>query len=60
MHRCWVDRNSLTGLVLALFLPAAAAAQTGSIAGEVSDATGGVLPGVTVEADSEAGGQFDS
>ncbi|SVC01673.1 uncharacterized protein METZ01_LOCUS254527, partial [marine metagenome] len=36
-----------------LAIPAAAMAQTGSVAGEVADETGGVLPGVTVEATSE-------
>ncbi|MEO8258007.1 MAG: carboxypeptidase-like regulatory domain-containing protein [Acidobacteriota bacterium] len=42
--------------LLALALPAAvfAQGQTGSIAGAVKDATGGVLPGVTVEASSPA------
>ena len=35
-------------------LPAASAAQTGSIGGSVVDETGGVLPGVTVEARSPA------
>ena len=35
-------------------LPCAAAAQDGEIAGTVSDDTGGVLPGVTVEASSDA------
>ena len=37
-------------VVGALVLPAAALAQTGGIAGEVTDETGGVLPGVTVNA----------
>ena len=42
-------------MVALLVLPAAAAAQsTGSIAGLVTDTTGGVLPGVTVEAASPA------
>ncbi len=41
-------------LVWLLTAPAAALAQTGSIAGEVTDETGGVLPGVTVEATSPA------
>ena len=36
----------------ALVLPATALAQTGAIAGEVTDETGGVLPGVTVTATS--------
>ena len=38
----------------ALLLPAFAAAQTGTIAGQVVDETGGVLPSVTVEATSPA------
>jgi hypothetical protein len=42
-----------TTLVCALFLPAAVYAQA-SIAGVVRDASGGVLPGVTVEAASPA------
>jgi outer membrane receptor protein involved in Fe transport len=37
-----------------MMLPVIASAQTGSIAGTVKDATGGVLPGVTVEAKSPA------
>ena len=42
-------------IVALLVLPATAAAQsTGSIAGLVTDATSGVLPGVTVEAASPA------
>ena len=40
--------------LMLLVLPAAAVAQTGSIAGVVRDATGAVLPGVTVEASSPA------
>jgi hypothetical protein len=40
--------------LLCAVLPAAAWAQTGSIAGVVKDATGAVLPGVTVEAASPA------
>src|SRR5262249_55898464 len=35
-------------------LPAAALAQTGAIAGQVTDTTGAVLPGVTVEGSSPA------
>jgi len=49
-------RNAHRGLIVALFwflLPAAALAQ-GSIAGSVRDASGVVLPGVTVEASSSA------
>ena len=42
---------TLLGVVI---LPLGASAQTGSIAGAVVDATGGVLPGVTVEAASPA------
>src|SRR5213593_4513736 len=43
-------------LVLAAFVPGPLRAQTGSsgIAGVVKDASGGVLPGVTVEASSPA------
>ena len=51
--RCW--RSSLASAVLVLLylaLPSDAAAQ--SIAGAVRDASGGVLPGVTVEASSPA------
>ena len=36
----------------ALLLPATAGAQGGSLSGLVEDSTGGILPGVTVEADS--------
>jgi hypothetical protein len=41
----------VAGAVLAL-LPAAAFAQEGMIAGVVKDGSGGVMPGVTVEATS--------
>jgi hypothetical protein len=41
------------GLLALLFLPGSASAQS-TIAGLVTDATGGVLPGVTVEASSPA------
>jgi hypothetical protein len=41
---------------LALALPGTALAQTASIAGEVTDETGGVLPGVTVTATDDAAG----
>src|SRR5262245_19912831 len=44
-------------LALVTFFPASVGAQsgtTGSIAGEVKDATGALLPGVTVEASSPA------
>jgi hypothetical protein len=44
--------GSMVALVI-LLLPAAARAQ-GSIAGSVKDASGGILPGVTVEAQSDA------
>ncbi len=47
-------RTRVAVLVWLLTAPAAALAQTGSIAGEVADETGGVLPGVTVEATSPA------
>jgi hypothetical protein len=44
----------LAGVLFALSLPIAAAAQTSTIAGEVKDASGAVLPGVTVEVASPA------
>jgi hypothetical protein len=53
MRRRSVHSSAIAILCLAL-LPAAARAQTGTIAGVVRDATGGVLPGVTVEAASPA------
>ena len=48
-----------TAVTLVLLLPAVVAGQqlTGSIAGGVADATGGVMPGVTVELSSSATGQ---
>ena len=54
MNRSCVVRVNLAVLACLLFLPAAALAQTGAIAGSVTDDTGGVLPGVTVEAASPA------
>ena len=42
-------RLALLALVCSLFLPAVARAQNASIAGVVKDASGAVLPGVTVE-----------
>ncbi|HWW84601.1 MAG TPA: carboxypeptidase regulatory-like domain-containing protein [Vicinamibacterales bacterium] len=50
-------KNQVPGTLLllsALIAPAAAFAQSTSIAGVVSDPTGGVMPGVTVEAASPA------
>ena len=44
----------LGGVALLTLLPAAASAQTSSIAGTVKDTTGAVMPGVTVEASSPA------
>src|SRR5881397_2176278 len=44
----------LTCLVLLTVWPATAAAQATGLAGVVKDNTGGVLPGVTVEASSPA------
>lgn len=41
-------------LLVLVFAPSVAAAQTSTIAGTVRDASGGVLPGVTVEASSPA------
>ena len=45
-------RSTLFTLLLSLTLPAVAYAQ--SVAGTVRDSSGGVLPGVTVEASSPA------
>lgn len=53
----WTRRFGLALLVALAFVPTAARAQsasTGAIAGIVRDATGAVLPGVTVEASSPA------
>ena len=52
----WIRMKHASAAVAAcmLLLPVAALAQTGAIAGSVSDETGGVLPGVTVEAASPA------
>ncbi len=47
-------RTACLAFATTFLLPAASAAQTGSIAGSVTDETGGVLPGVTVEARSPA------
>src|SRR5258708_36590571 len=50
-------RTSLLGIIMSLVLPTLVAAQaqnTSSIAGAVKDATGAVLPGVSVEAASPA------
>src|SRR5438552_5577643 len=45
----------LMGVILLLFVPAIAAAQTGAaVTGVVADTSGAVLPGVTVEARSPA------
>ena len=52
MTRCKIARICC-GLLLGCLLPAVASAQS-TIAGLVTDATGGVLPGVTVEAASPA------
>src|SRR4029078_6909773 len=54
MVRTWILRRGVAMLAFALFLPSLAYAQAGSIAGNVRDATGAVLPGVTVEAASPA------
>ena len=54
MHRGVFPAAGSLVLSIFLLLPAGAAAQTGSIAGQVADETGGVLPGVTVEATSPA------
>jgi hypothetical protein len=47
-------RLALLALVCSLFLPAVAHAQNASIAGVAKDASGAVLPGVTVEVSSPA------
>ena len=58
MEKSWTEefmrfgRSSLMTLVLVLFATVAFAQS--SITGEVTDNTGGVLPGVTVEASSPA------
>src|SRR5262249_5115780 len=44
----------ICGVALLTLMPAAASAQTSSIAGTVKDASGAVLPGVTVEVSSPA------
>ena len=54
MKRSRVVRAQLVLLMGMLLLPAAVLAQTGAIGGSVTDETGGVLPGVTVEAASPA------
>ncbi len=55
MRKCvWINVLALLAFLIALNA-SVAAAQTGSaIAGTVKDATGGVLPGVTIEATSPA------
>jgi Carboxypeptidase regulatory-like domain len=52
LRRVFVNAALVTSLVV-LFLPAAASAQS-TIAGLVKDASGAILPGVTVEASSPA------
>ena len=54
MHSRVVTAAGSLFVSIFLLLPAGAAAQTGSIAGQVADETGGVLPGVTVAASSPA------
>lgn len=48
------QRVWLRSLAIVLFVPATVMAQNASIAGLVTDSTGGVMPGVTVEASSPA------
>jgi hypothetical protein len=50
----YVKRMSLVALACALLVPNAWAQQASGIAGVVRDTSGGVLPGVTVEASSPA------
>src|SRR5262245_37710019 len=52
MAKAWRARLALAMSIVGF--PASVFAQAGSIAGTVKDATGGVLPGVTVEAASPA------
>ena len=49
-----VIRTGFAVLVCMLLLAPAASAQTSGISGVVQDASGGILPGVTVEAESPA------
>ena len=55
----WTSRSSGVALLLmfaaVLWVPGVASAQDGAISGTVTDTTGGVLPGVTVEAQDAAG-----
>jgi hypothetical protein len=48
-----MSRIAALAIVALLPAPSAVSTQTGSIAGVVKDATGGVLPGVSVEAASD-------
>src|SRR5947207_1312536 len=50
--RCFA--RIITGVLGLALLPAIASAQTSGLAGTVKDASGAVLPGVTVEASSPA------
>jgi len=47
-------KSAMTAVASLALLPAVALAQATGLAGVVKDATGGVLPGVTVEAASSA------
>ena len=49
-----VVRAAILGFASLVLLPAALVAQTGAVAGVIRDASGAVLPGVTVEAASPA------
>jgi len=52
---CWCRTGVLVAVLMVLLMPAAARAQSGSaIAGVVKDASGAVMPGVSVEASSPA------
>ena len=50
----WCPRSTVIAVACLLLAPSAWAQQASGIAGEVRDASGGVLPGVTVEASSPA------
>ncbi len=52
MHQ--LQNRTFIAMLCLFLLPVGAAAQTGSIAGQAVDETGGVLPGVTVEVTSPA------
>ena len=50
----WLMHARLLAALLVALVPGIAFAQQGTISGTITDTTGGVLPGVTVEAASPA------